>query len=125
VPRITPNTERAPRPAPSIASDSAKQFGVVGHADLAAECALEVFLERLAVEASRVGVLHAAIDERARAGSGDADARARSEVFFDRPDQLDDRRDRGLVASGGSPDAAAMGDATGRVERGRFDLRAA
>jgi hypothetical protein len=26
VPRITPNTQRAPRPAPSIASDSAKQL---------------------------------------------------------------------------------------------------
>ncbi len=54
VPRIAPNTTSAPSPAPSVASDSAKQLASLLMRTSRAERRLEVALDRLAVEAHRI-----------------------------------------------------------------------
>ena len=84
VPRITPNTERAPAPAPSTASDSAKQLASLASRTGAAEPGLEIALERPAVEPCRIGVLHEAAGRRQRPGHADADAAGAARRLLER-----------------------------------------
>ena len=80
VPRITPNTMPQPAAAPSDASETAKQLASFCQPHLAAERALEVLVQRLAVQPGRVGVLDQAGGGRDRAGMADADRATRADL---------------------------------------------
>ena len=115
VPRMTPNTMRAAGGRAVARLGHGKAVGVVGQPHLAAERALEVALERPAVQARRVGVLDQAGGRRDRAGMGDADAcSARRPGARARRSTADDRLD--VVLVGAWPASARAG---ARVRRRR------
>ena len=99
-----------------------KAVGVVGQAHLAAQPALEVGLERPAVQARRVGVLHQAGGRRDRAGMGDADRAARARLALELGDQIDDRLDVFLVGAGRRRHAQALAFDAAFVEHQALDF---
>jgi len=99
--------------------------GVVGDSYCPVQRTLEVFLQRLAVEAGRVAVLHAPAGRRNRAGCADADAAAFPQFVFDLVDQCGHRGHGCKVIVLRGRHAAAQDFAAPAIERDEFDLGAA
>jgi hypothetical protein len=72
VPTMTPKHVRAPRAAPSTASDSAKQLASLAQRHLAAEAARTGRPQTAADQPGRVGVLHQPAGWRRSPGHPDA-----------------------------------------------------
>ena len=98
--------------------------GVVGERDRLPEPRGEVGVQRLAVQAGGVGVLHAAVGPR-RAGRADAHAERPAGRVARSRDQPGDRVERGAVVVGGRRHARAPAFAAVRVEQQGLDLGAA
>ncbi len=100
--------------------------GVVVQAQLAAERALEVLLERLAVHPGRVAVAQLARGRRQRARMADADRQPRGAGRgLERLHQLRDRDERAGVVAARRGDALAVQDPRARAEQRGFDFGAA
>ena len=125
VPRITPNTRRWPAPAPSLASESAKQLASFSTRTSRPSARVEVVAERPAVQLGRVGVLDQAGGRRDRARRADADAGRARRARLRSPRRARARRRRLRVVVRRRGDAAARQLAAGVVDRDRLDLGAA
>ncbi len=119
VPRMTPNTTGQPRPAPSAASETAKQLASFDNRTSSRSSdALEVAIERMAVQLRGVGVLDQAGGGRDRAGMADADAAARADLGFELAHHGGHALDGRLVAAGRRR-PRARGRVPCRCRRGR------
>ena len=124
-PRSTPNTTRAPAPAPSVASERAKQLASLARRTGPAEARFEVAGGAAAVEPGRVRVLDQAGGGGDRARDPDADGAAPARLRLDLGDQRGDRLEgRGVVVArrGHAPPRA---DGVVPVEGDGLDLRPA
>ena len=102
-----------------------KAVGIVGEPHLAIQRAFEVFLQRLAVEAGRVAVLHQAGRGRDGTGGADADAAALPQFEFGLVDQRGDRGHRGGIVILRGRYTAAQDFLAGGIERDQLDFGAA
>ena len=124
VPRIAPNTTRAPAAAPSTASDRARQLASLATATGTRSASLQVPLQRTAFEPGQVGHAdrHAVGADQPR--HADADRADGAAAVLQRLHQLGQRRQRpGIVA--GHVAAQARHLAAARIQRDRRDLAAA
>ncbi len=99
--------------------------GIVGQPDRAIECAFEVLLQRLAVEAGGVGVLDPAGGRGNRAGGADADGAAGAQLGFGLLNQRGDGRNGGgvILLRGGHTAAQDLLPGCHRARSARFWCR--
>jgi hypothetical protein len=108
VPRRTPKTVSKSRPAPSIASERAKQLASLATRGGRARAGLEVGLQGAADEPGGVGVLDEAGGVGDDAGDADTDGALLASFGFQLSDEAGDGIEGGGVGAGGG-DAAVGG----------------
>ena len=96
--------------------------GIVGQPHRSRQRTFQVFLERLTVEAGRIGILHPAAGGRNRAGGADADAAALIQLGFGFVDERGDGGHRGHIVVLGGGHAAAQTFLAGSIQCDQFDF---
>ena len=122
VPRITAQTTAASAPAPSVASDTARQLASFSTRTGTPERLLDVLVERAAVEPGRVRVLDEAGCGRDRARDADADRAVAAELGLDAAHEIGGGPDAGIVVVLRRRDPAPGEGGAVLVERDRLDL---
>src|SRR3954452_23816168 len=121
VPRITAQTTPASAPAPSVASETARQLASFS-TRRTPERLLDVLVERAPVEPGRVRVLDEAGRGRDRARDADADRAVARELGLDAAHEIGGGPDAGIVVVLRRRDPAPGEGGAVLVERDRLDL---
>jgi hypothetical protein len=125
VPRITPNTVPKPAPAPSVASDKAKQSAFVGEADGTVERRLQIAAQRPTGQPGRVGVLDQPGGTDNGARDADADRGGAIDLDFEAGNEPGNRRDRAVIVAARRDDSPTRPKSAVGSKGNRLDFASA